>query len=1049
MVRIAHTADVHWRGLSRHDEYRKVFTHFIEDCKSKQIDHIFVGGDIFHTKTAGISPEYIEQLTWWLDAMAKIAHVHLTLGNHDGNLVNLSRQDAVTPIVTALDNKRVHLYKKSGLYEFHPGYNWCVFSLFDEEGWKHLQPEKGKINIACYHGPVTGSVSETGWTIDEGIGVNFFEKYDFAFLGDIHKQQYLGYRDNKPWIAYPGTPLQQNYAEDIDHGYLFWKIDAVNKWDVSFEKLPNIKPFVTLNWSGNSDKLEEAARNFPNGSRFRIRSTDHISQQDVQNISSLLNNKFSATEITYKSDFVIDKSAIKTETASLEKSDLRSPDVVLKLIREHHKNSTVTQDMWAKIGELSKNVLSTVSSQEETTRNSKWSLRRLSFDNMFTYGEDNVINFDSLNGIVGIFGSNRIGKSSIVGTIMYSLFNTTDRGAMKNIHVCNVRKPYCSSRIVINHNGTDYIIERQTTKSESKKGIVTASTSLNLYRMKDDGDVEELNGEQRNDTEKVLRTLIGNSEDFLLTSLSAQGEINQFITHGSSKRRSILSRFLDLDIFDKMHDVVSKEANLIKHQLKGFPEKNWLEILDKNKIELASIDENIAKIVSEVHEKQLEINNLQSELHKHGNASHVTKEQFDFQVKKVALLEKSCKDCADNIVALETEIHDYQKKMKTIQDVKEQNDINVLRSKKDLYKKMEDSLLSLQHLFEKEDGLLKSYQKSLKILDEVPCGDEYPSCKFIKDAHANKDKLESQKTVVLERNGKVQEAFKMLQDLKDEGNLEKLEKLEKLLALEAKLELEVSKKETEIAKLKSSCESQANEFENAKQRLQSLQSSIENEENVEVFEIKKSLKTLSDQVKILDANKLELATLKGKLSAELESINKEKAQRDKLLEDLKMHELVTSAFSKKGIPLVITRSQLPLINAEIAKILQGIVEFSIELENEDTDSTEIYINYGDSRRVIELCSGMEKTIASLAVRVAMINVSSLPRPDIFIIDEGFGTLDDSAVEACNRLLMSLKRYFKTVVVITHVDGIKDVVDTVLEISKKEKDAKVFYEVAAE
>jgi DNA repair exonuclease SbcCD ATPase subunit len=87
---------------------------------------------------------------------------------------------------------------------------------------------------------------------------------------------------------------------------------------------------------------------------------------------------------------------------------------------------------------------------------------------------------------------------------------------------------------------------------------------------------------------------------------------------------------------------------------------------------------------------------------------------------------------------------------------------------------------------------------------------------------------------------------------------------------------------------------------------------------------------------------------------------------------------------------------------------------------------------------------MEKTIASLAVRVAMINVSSLPRPDIFIIDEGFGTLDDSAVEACNRLLVSLKRYFKAIAVITHVDGIKDVVDCVLEIGKHEKDAKILH-----
>jgi len=1045
MVRIAHIADVHWRGLSRHDEYREVFTFFANDCRKKKVDHIFVGGDIFHTKTTGISPEYIDQLTWWLETMSKVAPVHLILGNHDGNLVNLSRQDAVTPIVQALNNKKVQLYKKSGVYQLDSKINWCVFSLFDEEGWKHVKPEEGKINIACYHGPVHGSVSETGWNIDEGIRTEFFKDYDFAFLGDIHKQQFLEFREGKPWIAYPGTPLQQNYAEDIDHGYLLWQIDSQNEWNVSFEKLPNIKPFVTLNWTGSIEELEGEAKKFPTGARFRIRSSDHVSQKEIQQISSLLTSKFAATEITHKSDFVIDKQAIKTETTSLVKSDLRSSDVILKLIKEHHKNSTISSEMWSKISDKTKNVLSSVVEQEETTRNSKWSLRHLSFNNMFSYGEDNSINFDSLNGIVGVFGSNRLGKSSIVGTIMYSLFNTTDRGAMKNIHVCNIRKPYCSARVILNHDGTDYIIERQTTKTENKKGFVTASTALNFYKIKEDGEAEELNGEQRNDTEKSLRNLIGNSEDFLMTSLSAQGEINQFIMQGSTKRRAILSRFLDLDIFDKMHDVIGKEANAVKYQLKSFPEKNWQEILENSKNELSLIEKKINEIALLTHDKQLEITHLQGEIHKHGNFSYVTKDQIDQQLKKVKSLELACVECNNSIERLEKEVSDYRKKINTIQDVKQQNDVSFLRKQKEIYKKLEESLYSLRHSFEKEEDLLKRYQKSLKILDEVPCGDQYSSCKFIKDAYSNKDKLVKQTGVVSNSKEKLDSALAALENLKKQGDIEKLEKMEKLLELESKLELDISRKETEIAKHKASCEIQMSEFLVAKDRLQTLQNAIDKEENVEVISIKKSLEKLMMEIKNLDQEKLDLATKKGKTKAEVDVTSKEKSQREALLEELKTYDVLSSAFSKKGIPLVITRSQLPAINAEITKILQGIVDFSVELENEEeSDTTEIYINYGDSRRVIELCSGMEKTIASLAIRVAMINVSSLPRSDIFIIDEGFGTLDDASVEACNRLLVSLKKYFKTIIVITHVDGIKDVVDNILEINKVEKDSKIIH-----
>ena len=106
---------------------------------------------------------------------------------------------------------------------------------------------------------------------------------------------------------------------------------------------------------------------------------------------------------------------------------------------------------------------------------------------------------------------------------------------------------------------------------------------------------------------------------------------------------------------------------------------------------------------------------------------------------------------------------------------------------------------------------------------------------------------------------------------------------------------------------------------------------------------------------------------------------------------------------------------------------------------------DIFINYGDSRRIIECASGMEKMMASLAIRVALINVSSLPKTDLLIIDEGFGALDDMNVESCNRLLSSLKKWFRNILVISHVDAVKDGVDNVLDITQKNKNSKVVYE----
>ena len=126
--------------------------------------------------------------------------------------------------------------------------------------------------------------------------------------------------------------------------------------------------------------------------------------------------------------------------------------------------------------------------------------------------------------------------------------------------------------------------------------------------------------------------------------------------------------------------------------------------------------------------------------------------------------------------------------------------------------------------------------------------------------------------------------------------------------------------------------------------------------------------------------------------------------------------------------------------------MQGVVGFTVELETKPgSNDMQIYINYGDSRRIIECGSGMEKMMASLAIRVALINISSLPKTDLLVIDEGFGALDDTNIEACSRLLDSLKKWFKNIMIISHVDAVKDAVDNVLEITQFEKNARVIHE----
>ena len=270
-MKIIHLADIHWRGLSRHREYRESFSYFFEQARELKPDIIYVGGDIVHSKTQGISPELIDCLCWWFTSLSDIAPTHVILGNHDGLVLNKDRQDAISPIIDALNNPNIFLYKDSGVYPIkgHPGFNWCVFSCFDEEGWSEIEPVEGEVNIALFHGAVWGSKTDIDWEIEGEVTVDIFNDFDFGLLGDIHKLQYL---DKDKRIAYPGSTIQQNYGEDPGKGFLLWEIENKDTFTSKFYEIPHEKPFVTIGWKGSVQETINEASKFPYGSRFRIKS---------------------------------------------------------------------------------------------------------------------------------------------------------------------------------------------------------------------------------------------------------------------------------------------------------------------------------------------------------------------------------------------------------------------------------------------------------------------------------------------------------------------------------------------------------------------------------------------------------------------------------------------------------------------------------------------------------------------------------------------------------------------------------------------------------
>lgn len=1068
---IAHLSDVHWRGIQRHSEYSRVFENLFIKLNEIKPDIIINCGDTFHTKTQGITPEIIERLSWMFRSLADIAPTYTLLGNHDCTLTNLNRLDVITPIHDAINHPKAHLLKKSRVYKVKEITEQDVylgaFSPFDQKGWPTTKPVEGAINIALYHGSVAGSVMDNNWTLPWEIceaDVSDFTKFDFAFLGDIHKQQFLARRKDKngvekPWMAYPGSLIQQNFGEDEVKGFLIWNIKNKNDWNVRFEQLENLHPFITIDWQGNVSSTIKAVETkrqekaFLPGARFRISSSQNIPSIEARKLIYELKEVRAAAEVAFKYDLASEMEHFTANNLKISKKSLRQdPNAVVRLyldyIATHASNYKFNRKQLDEAEGLIHNYMTKLVLREtdSVATNVNWSLKSFEFENLFRYGENNNINFENLDGIVGIFGPNKTGKSSIVGALMYTLFNTTDRGPMKNAFVINHRKNYGKGRVRLSIGGDDYVIERQSARVIPRRKTKhflnndKTTTTLNLFKVIWDDIhqcevLKEDNSISRDETDKTIRQKIGTSNDFLLTALSSQGGVDKFIKEGPTERKNILSRFLELDIFKQLEELVKRDHGAIDIRSSMLSPESLAAQIKKTRKSILELESVVGQLDERIRKHQIQKDKVKLWLmHHEKSAAEVDMTQMNDLEDFIKIGKDELKTKQEELENVRDTLTEYCNQLKNNKIAKAHINVKELRQQLDDLDIVKTTLHELKHEFATQENKLTEQKKNVRKLDLAPCGDEYPQCYYIKDAHQDKQRIKKQTELVETLSVQVEDHQGKLEEYVANHIQENLKKWDQLDREEFDLTAKLGngKKHRdyigrEIKGLKKSIKSSISELNSLQKRVNVLEGKEFQNKREQLNRIKQKI-TESDKAR--HENLVSLGGHRERLSGLLS----EQEETRSLIEKLKIYDSIQDAFSKTGIPAMVLSSQLPAINTELSKILESVVDFEITLETDvNSNVMDVYIEDMHSRRIIELASGMEKTIASMALRAALINLSSLPKPDILIIDEGFGALDDENIQSCMEMLTFLRSYFKTILIISHVPQIKEVADHIIEI----------------
>ena len=216
-------------------------------------------------------------------------------------------------------------------------------------------------------------------------------------------------------------------------------------------------------------------------------------------------------------------------------------------------------------------------------------------------------------------------------------------------------------------------------------------------------------------------------------------------------------------------------------------------------------------------------------------------------------------------------------------------------------------------------------------------------------------------------------------------------------------------------------------------------------ENLSMAE-KEYLKLVTQQEQAQQA----IGGIRAKLEhcSELESRKKE---REKLLSQAGNEESIyrelAEAFGKKGIQALLIETALPEIENEANRLLSRMTEnrmhvkIDTQRETKKGDTIEtLDINIGDElgTRNYEMFSGGEAFRINFSIRIALSRLlarrAGAPLPTL-IIDEGFGTQDSAGIERLRDAINSIQDDFEKILVITHIEELRDAFPTRIDITK--------------
>ena len=764
-----------------------------------------------------------------------------------------------------------------------------------------------------------------------------------------------------------------------------------------------MNPFIKVTW-------QDVPENFTPEKIRRVKTyfQEKYNSKNVQVITKTLSN------------------VNQTRLESLEASDnILDHQYQKKLMKDFIKDNSIAVK-WELVDRLDNKVNTQIDKlNENKVRYNKWFIKRVEFSNFLSFGDNNIIDFSGLDGITVIESTpkNFGGKStSSVDLLMFLFFNSTTK-TKTNGEIFNrfTDKDEVSVRGEISIDGDDYVIERKTLRKKSKSGEYTVTNKLEFYKKNEDGTMENLSGEQRRETESFIASAIGTEEDFLSTILTTGYNLEELIESKPTARGQILTKFLGLESLKAKEEIAKEIYN------------DWSKKLISNTYNVMQLETDNQTYSDSIENSEEQIKTLTSSL------TNFEKELKRLESRRDEILSSRNNDIDRDLIntnptLLQREIND----LTTQRNGSQTNANNVVVVEPSQYyheeqhKELRGQMAELQGI-----EVAGNYEKGEKekLIKKFEEGTVCPTCNRALDEVDHTDEIEKIKKEIeeivkaLEQNkiafDSLKEQSESFDKLKTEFETYERNKLRK-----ERYELEVEQKQLEI----DTKQLKLDNYESNKKKLEDNQKI-----DAEVIALRTKIETANGDIRQTNTNiekhTNNITNMNEKIGVNNDLITKIKSEE----ELLGVFKIYLTVYGKNGISKIILKNMIPLINQELYRLLVDSCHFILEMNINDKNEVEFIMIDTETRIVkpLNAGSGYERTISSLALRSVLTKISSLPKPNIVVMDEVFGKIADENLEMVGEFFKKIKNYFEHIFVISHNSLIRNWSDNLIMIKKEE------------